>query len=212
MEPAILHVRQALRQVQHIVHLLVIDAELVLREAGGDAGMRVRPDIRVDAQAHRGHAAHLPRQFVDDLQLGRGFDVEAGDAGLQGEADLRIALAHAGIDDALRGEARLQRGADLAAAHAVGPEPAGSDLREDARIAVGLDRIVHPERGIAVQLRLDRVQRATQQRQVIIIERCPQAAEAVHREIALQHYSNRHLLKERRARALSSPRTRKEML
>ena len=34
----------------------------------------------------------------------------------------------------------------------------------------------------------------------------------LYREITLQHYLNRHLLKERRARALSSPFTRKEIL
>ena len=71
---------------------------------------------------------------------------------------------------------------------------------------------MHPELRVAVQLRLHKVKRAAQQRQVVIVERGPQASKTFYREITLQHYLNRHLLKERRARALSSPFTRKEML
>ena len=212
MKPAILHVWQAQGQVHHLVELLVIDAKLVLRQAGRDPGVRVGPDVGVDAQAHRRHLPHPGGQFVEDLQLGRGLGVETRDPGAQRQADLLVALAHAGIDDALRRETGLQGSADLPTAHTVGAESARGDLREDARVEVRLDGIVHPEGRIAVQLRLHGVQRTTQKRQVVVVERRPQAPEALYREITLQHYSNRHLLKERRARALSSPFTRKEML
>ena len=212
MQAAVADVRQAQRQVHDLVELLVVDAELVLRQAGGDAGVRVRSDVGIDAQAHGRHDAHFARQGVDHLQLGRRLDVEAGDAGLQGDADLRVALADAREHDALRGEPRRQGGEHFAAAHAVGAEAPRRDLRQDPRVVVGLDGVVHAEVRVAVELGLHRIQRPPQQRQVVIVERRPHRGETLNREFALQHYSNRHLLKERRARALSSPFTRKEML
>ena len=212
MKSHIVHMLQAQCQVHHLVQLFVIDAEFVLGQAGGDAGVRVRADVRIDAQGHGGHLPHLARQGVDDLQLGRGLHVETGNAGLQREADLLVALAHTCEDDALRGEARVQRRLHLATAHTVGAEAPRSDLRENTGVVIRLDRIVHPEVRIAVQLLPHEVKRAAQQGQVVIVERGPQARKAFYREITLQHYLNRHLLKERRARALSSPFTRKEML
>ena len=163
MQPAVLHMAQGESQVHHAVHLLVVDAELVLRQARGDARVGVRPDIRVDAQAHGRHDPHLARQGVDHLQFRGRLHVEAGDARLQAEPDLVVALPHAGKHDALRREAGIQRGADFPAAHAVGAESARGNLRQDARIVVRLDGIVHPEVRIAVQLRLHRIEGAAQQ-------------------------------------------------
>ena len=212
MQPAIAHVRQAQREIHHLVHLLVVDPELILGQARGNPGVGMCPDVWIDAQAYRRHAAQLARDLVDDLELRGGLHVETRDALLQGITNLRIALAHAGENNTLRREAGRDRSPYFSPAHAIGPEPARSDLRKNARIEIGLDRIVHAVRGITVQLTLHHIQRTPQQRQVVEIERRGNIPEPLYGEIAFQHHSNRPLLKERRARALSSPRTRKEML
>ena len=76
MQPLVFDARQLQRQTQHILHLLVVDAELVLGEAGGYVGMRVCSDVGVDTQAYGGLLSCRGRKFADDFQLRRGFDVE----------------------------------------------------------------------------------------------------------------------------------------
>ena len=49
--------------------LLDIDAELVLLEPGGDVGMGLGVDVRVDPQGHPGLKLQAPGDAVDLLQF-----------------------------------------------------------------------------------------------------------------------------------------------
>jgi hypothetical protein len=69
------------------------DAELVLRLAGGDLGVTAGLDVGVHANSYRGADAQTLRDPVDQLQFRLRFDIDLGDAGLEGELDLGLGLA-----------------------------------------------------------------------------------------------------------------------
>ena len=175
-----LHVRQFAAAADDALHVLHVDAELVFRESRLDVGVRVGAHIGVDAQADGGGAAELRSQLVDDLQLGDALHVEAEDALLQSEAYFPVALAHAGVDDALGGESGFECGADFAAAHAVGTQSGLSDLLQYHGIGIGLHGVVHVH--VVVKLVADDPKRLGQQLGVVVVEGRPQPLEAFCRE------------------------------
>ena len=131
-------------------------AELVAAQAGGDVGVGVGVDVGVHAEGDRRALAELGGHVVQAVELGGGFDVEAADAGLEGEAHLVDALADAREDHLARVAAGRQHAGQLAAGDDV---EAGAELgehRQDAQAGVGLDRVAdqrlaHPE-GLLVGL------------------------------------------------------------
>ena len=137
------NVRQRLNPLGMGQHLLVRDAELAVGLSRVDAVVGLGVDVGVDAQRHVGHTPRLGRKQVDQLQLLDGFAVDGHDALLDGVAQLLVAFAHAGIDDAAGVEARLYGLAQLVARGAVDAEPVLADDRKQVVVVVGLDGVVN---------------------------------------------------------------------
>ena len=76
---------------------------------------------------------------VDVLDLRLGFEIERGDAGVDGVGDLGVSLAHAGVDDLLRVAAGLQRAEQLAAAGHIKPTPLLGQHPADVDVPAALD-------------------------------------------------------------------------
>ena len=77
MESPVFCSRQLQREPQHVFHLLIVDAEFVLRKSRGDVGMGVRTDVGIDSQAHRRLLPGLQGKLVYDLELGGGLHIES---------------------------------------------------------------------------------------------------------------------------------------
>ena len=76
------------------------DAELVLGLAGRDLGVGLGVDIGVDAHARRARALALPVAIDESsCELGFGFDIDAKNAFIDSERELRRRLADAGKHD-----------------------------------------------------------------------------------------------------------------
>src|SRR6266850_5847659 len=121
--------------------LLVRNAELRLAQAGGNIRMRLCVDVRIDPQGDRRALAHALRDLIDALELGLRLDVDAADTLLEGELDLRRALADAGEECLARIASRRHHARELAAGNDV---EAGAELgkqRQDREIRIRLDRI-----------------------------------------------------------------------
>ena len=104
----------------HFLHVLHGDAELVLGESGCDVCMSMSANIRVDAEGYIGGLARSNSQLLYNLQFGNRLHVEAGDAFLQSEVNLPVALAYAGIHHLVSRKACFDSRLYFAATHAVG--------------------------------------------------------------------------------------------
>jgi hypothetical protein len=114
------------------------NAELVALQSGGNVRVRLRVDVRIDADADR--RAHLlgQRHLVEHVELGFALDVEAGDAGGEGLTHLGARLADAREDDLPRIRAHGQHARQLTA-------------RDDVETAAGLgEHAQHAERGVGL--------------------------------------------------------------
>ena len=117
-----------------------IHAELGFLLTGAGELVRVRIDVGIDAKRPDGLLAHLAGDAVDVLSLFFGFDVERGDAGLQGVADFLIRLADAGVDDLAGLAAGLQGAIEFAAAGDIKPAPSFGQDAAEVDVAAALDR------------------------------------------------------------------------
>jgi len=136
-----LNVRQGSGAAVERQRIVVGDAELGFLEAGRDIGVRLRVDVRIDAQADRRFLAALARHFVEAFEFGGGFDVEAEDAGIQRLFHFRRRLADAGEDDFLRIGTGGQDALQLTAGHNVETcAEAGEDI-ENGEIGIGFDGV-----------------------------------------------------------------------
>ena len=72
------------------VHVLHTDTEFVFSQTGGDIGVRMRPDIRIDTESDISDLILSGSQFVDDFQFGDRLYIETEDAIFQSEVDLPI--------------------------------------------------------------------------------------------------------------------------
>ena len=120
--------------------LLDVDAELVLLEPGGDVGMGLGVDVRIDPQGHPGLYLQAPGDAVDLLQLLGGLQVEQQDVRLEGRLDLLGLFAHPGIDDLGRVHPGRQRPVEFAAGDDVGPGPQPGEEPQNRQVGVGLHR------------------------------------------------------------------------
>ena len=137
------HVRELPRAAVKRRRLLDGNAELALFEAGGDIGMRARIHIRIDAQAHRRHAAQGAGNVVQPLEFGVGFDVEAMNPGRKRCAHLGLGLAHTRKHD-LRGfTTGTQHALELAARNNVEAAAQAREQVEHRKVGVGLDGVAH---------------------------------------------------------------------
>ena len=120
--------------------LLDVDAELVLLEPGGDVGMGLGVDVRIDPQGHPGLQLQAPGDAVDLLQLLGGLQVEQQDVRLEGRLDLLGLFAHPGIDDFRRVHPGRQRPVEFAAGDDVRPGAQPAEQPQNRQVGVGLHR------------------------------------------------------------------------
>ena len=152
----------------YALHILHINAELVLGESRLYVGMCVCSHVGIDAQAYGGCAVELGSEVVDDFQFGYALHVEAEDALLQTETYLPVALANAGINNLFCGESGFKCSTYLTAAHAVGPQSCLCNLTQNAGVGIGFDGIVHVH--VVIEQTVDDAQRVSQKLGVVVVE------------------------------------------
>lgn len=145
VEAAETNMGQMFGQLDELVHVFHGNAELVFRQPRGDAGVGVRSDVGVDAEAHIGHLVLLRRQFVDDLQLGYAFHVKTQNAAVKPEADFPVAFPDAGKNNPVGREAGAEGGFYFSAAHAVDAQTRLLDDFQYDGIGIGFHSIVDDE-------------------------------------------------------------------
>ena len=79
-------------------------------------------DIRIHPDAHRGYQAAVCSYLGDNTHLGRRFNIETADPGLEAQENFPIGLSNTGENDALRGKSGIQGGTDFSAADAIGSQ------------------------------------------------------------------------------------------
>lgn len=162
-------VAQVAQHSHHIRYLPGRDSELVLRKARSNITVGVGVDVGIYPQRHVGDHAEFPCKRIYHDKFVFRFAVK-GEYTLPQRIDyLAVLFPHTGIDDVLRGEARLYGPAHLVAAHAVGPHAARSDELHDTAVVVGLHGIVQPI-SVTVGLTQRTLHRPTQQLHVVQIK------------------------------------------
>ena len=152
-----------------VQNLFVGDAELAVGLTRIDAVVGLGIDVGIDAQGDLHRTSRLGGHRVEHEQLLDRLAVDRHDLLLDGVAQLLVALAHAGIDDALRVETRLDRLLHLVARRAVDAQPVFADDRKQTVVVIGLDRVMHL---IVVPFRLvdHAFERLAQQLRVVKVE------------------------------------------
>ncbi len=128
-----------------------LEAELRRVQPGRDVGVGLRVDVRVHAQGDGRLLPELAGDLAEELQLALALDVDGANLRFEGGLQLRSGLADAAVDDAVRGDPRLQRAEQLAAADDVGPAAEGRQPLQQSEVAVGLDGV--GDEGLAAALR-----------------------------------------------------------
>ena len=157
-----LDVRQFLSLANHGYHIAHGDTKLVLSQTRGDVGMGVGTNIRIQTERYASHFSFGCCEFVDNLEFGDAFYVEAENVVIEAKIDFPIALAYTCINNLIIGEARLERSFDLAATHAIGSKTCLADDAEHTGVGVGLDGIVNHKALVLARLVVDSLQRAAQ--------------------------------------------------
>ena len=116
-------------------------AKLVLSAPRRDVAMRPRVHVRIHAHGDRSDEGQEPRPCFEPLELGRALHVEAADARLEGEIDLRHRLADAREDDVLSRAAGPQHPLEFARGHDVETGPEIPHQAQDRQVGVRLDGV-----------------------------------------------------------------------
>ena len=103
--------------------------------------MGLRVDVGIDAQADRRSLAALAGDFVQALQFGGGFDVEAEDAGVERLLHFGGGLADAREHDLLRIGTGGQHALQFAAGDDVEAGAHAGEQIEDGQVGIGLDGV-----------------------------------------------------------------------
>ncbi len=146
------------------------NAEFVLGLAGRDLGMRLRIDIRIDADRDSDAAPSARCDLRQQVEFRLGFDVDAQDAGLDRGGQFGGGLADPGKHDLLRRNAGGQHALQLAGRHHVGAGTESRQRRDHALIGIGLDRVADQRRHVGKGVGEDAIM-ALQRRRRIAIER-----------------------------------------
>ena len=214
MEADVLHMLQARGFVDGGLHVLHGDAELVLVESRCNFVERVCVDVGIDAEGHARRLPHFPGQLVDDSQLGKAFNVEAGNVVSQRRADFGVGFAHTCEHNFGSWETIADRPLYFAAADAVGTVAGLRNDLQQARVGIGFDGIMNVCSAACFCSVGSSFQRRAQQVRVVEIERCREVLEFFNRECTGHFLAvlNSLSLKACRAACLSFSRIRKEML
>ena len=165
--------------IDHPVHVLHTDTEFVFSQTGGDIGVRMRPDIRIDTESDISDLILSGSQFVDDFQFGDRLYIETEDAIFQSEVDLPIRFPDSGKNDFIGRESGTDSGTDFSATHAVCSHSAFTDNGKYFRIGIRLHGIMYGIARIFGNLLVNSRQCITQHFRIIIIERCLQSTEFI---------------------------------
>ena len=177
-----LHVVHRQRTVNDHVHVLHADTELVFGQTGGDVGVCMCAYIRIDTESYTGNLVLGGGQFIDDLQLGNRFNIEAEDIVVQSQVNLPVCLSDSGIYNLAGRNTCLDGRLDFAAAHTIGAQSAFTDDAQNFRVGIGLHCIVYAELVVLATLFLDCLQGLSEQVRIVIIKRCFQFTEFIQRE------------------------------
>ena len=128
------------------------DTELVAAQPGGNVGVGLGVDVRIDPQRDRRHLAHLRGDGSEPLELGSGFDIEAANPRLECLAHFGRGLADAGEHDLPGLAPGSQHARQFAARDDVETRTEAREEVEHGEVGVGLDRIEDP-RPVALERR-----------------------------------------------------------
>ena len=157
-----LDVRQLLSLANHGYHIAHGDTKLIFSQTSGDVGMGVGSNVRIQAERYACHFALGCCEFVDYLEFGDAFYVEAENVVIEAKIDFPIALAYTCINNLVVGEACLERSFNLAATNAISSKTCLADDAEHTRVGVGLDGVVHHKALVLACLFVDSLQRLAQ--------------------------------------------------
>src|SRR6266542_4436440 len=134
-------VLQAPRPAEDLARHSDVHSELVVLQAGRDVGMGLRVDVRIDAQGYpRGFPLPLSRG-VNLLHLALRLHVEREEARGDPILDFLVRLAHTREDNPVRGETRLETGAQLPTRDDVRSRAQLCQETQDGQIRIGLGRV-----------------------------------------------------------------------
>ena len=119
------------------------NAELILLHAGGDVGVGLGIDIRVDPNGQGGTGACGARHLVEARNLLGRFGRKEQDAGAKGVVHLLPGLAHARVDDLSGVHAGGQGAKELPAAHDVHAGALIGEKPQNRHAGVGLHGVAH---------------------------------------------------------------------
>jgi hypothetical protein len=143
------YARQARRLGVKRPRFLEGDAELVFLQPRGDVGVGAGIDVRVHAQADGRRGAHAAGDAGDAQQFAARLDVEAEDALLDGQADVRLGLAHAREHHLARVAPSGDHALQLAARDDVEAAAQAGEQVEDGEVGVCLHSVADEVRPIA---------------------------------------------------------------
>ena len=146
--------------------------------SGGDLGVGLGIDIRIDAKRDTGRGAARTCNLAQRAKLGLRLDIEAENAGIERKRHLGARLADPGEDDLPRRHTSRQRPVYLAFRNDVS---AGAELREradDGEVGVGLDRIADKRVAGRERLGEDAVMPLDRRRGIAIETACRQRAQS----------------------------------
>ena len=105
-------------------------------QAGGDIRMGFSVDIRVDTQGNRSDFTQTRSNFLNAVDFGNAFHIEAFHACIQRKFNFCLTLAHTGKNRFRRIAAGRQNTRQLAAGHNVKTAPQRSKVLDDAQVAI----------------------------------------------------------------------------
>ena len=150
------------------------DAELALLQSRRDVRMRLRIDVGIHAEAHRGDLSHAGGNGRQVRELARRFDVEAEDAGRERRLHLRFGLADAGEDDLARITADSDHAGELSCGDDVEAAALSCKKIEDGEVGVRFHRVADQVRNRR-ECRVEGAIRAFQHRLRVDEQGCSEA-------------------------------------
>ncbi|OPZ94207.1 MAG: hypothetical protein BWY72_02375 [Bacteroidetes bacterium ADurb.Bin416] len=125
--------------------------------------------IGIDAQGNPGRLTLGSCQFLNHLQLGNGFHVEAEDSIVQGQVNLPIGFSYPGEHYFRCRETGFDSSLDFTAANAVCSQPIPTDNAEYAPVGIGFEGIMNLYL-VGLGMLSQYFQRITQHSGIVVIE------------------------------------------
>ena len=124
------------------------NAEFVFGFSGRDLGMRARIDIGIDAHRNVDAAPLRCGDVGQAVEFRFGFDIDAENAGIDGEREFAVGLADAGEHDLVGGNSGRERALQFAFGDDIGAGTEPRERRDHRLIGIRLDRVADERRHI----------------------------------------------------------------